>query len=115
MSIQTETRGEALIIRPGGNFNKMAADELHELLDSAIAEGATRLVFDFSMLPHISSDGLRVILKAIGEVQGKKGQIVATQMCEQVRGVFTASGFFSLIKDFDDIESALEAVNRVTN
>ena len=28
----------------------MAAHELHELLDSAIAEGVTRLVFDFSML-----------------------------------------------------------------
>ena len=115
MGIHTETRGDALIIRPGGNFNKLAADELHELLDSAIAEGATKLVFDFSMLPHISSDGLRVILKAIGDVRERKGQIVATQMGEQIRGVFAASGFFSLIKEFDDIESALEAVSKVTN
>ena len=45
----------------------MAAHELHELLDNAIAEGVTRLVFDFSVLSHISSDGLRVILKAIEE------------------------------------------------
>ena len=115
MSIQTETRDRALIIRPGGNFNKMAADELHELLDSAIAEGTTRLVFDFSMLHHISSEGLRVILKAIGEIQAKNGQVVTAHMCEQVRGVFTASGFFSLIKDFDDVKSALDAVNKVTN
>lgn len=115
MSIQTESRDHALIIRPGGNFNKMAADELHELLESAIAEGTTRLVFDFSMLLHISSDGLRVILKAIGEIHERKGQVVTAKMCEQVRGVFAASGFFSLIKDFDDVESALEAVNEVAN
>lgn len=112
MSIQTETREQALIVRPVGNFNKMTAEELNELLDNAISEGITRLVFDFSMLSHISSDGLRVILKAIGEVQSRKGQIVTAEMCDQVRGVFQASGFFSLINDFGDLETAVNAVHR---
>ena len=98
MSIQTETREHALVIRPGGNFNKMAAHELHELLGSAIAEGATRLVFDFSLLPHISSDGLRVILKAIGEIHDRKGQVVTAHMCEQVRECLQPAGFSVLSK-----------------
>lgn len=115
MSIKTETRGPALIIRLGGNFNKTTAEELHELLDSAIAEGATRLVFDFSLLNHISSDGLRVILKAIGDIQERKGQVAIAQLGNQVRGVFAASGFFSLIREFDDVDSALEVINEVTN
>ncbi len=104
-----------MIIRPGGNFNKMAAEELHELLENVIAEGATRLVFDLSMLHHISSDGLRGILKAVGKIQERKGQVAIAQMGDQVRGVFAASGFFSLIREFDDVESALEVVNEVTN
>jgi anti-anti-sigma factor len=109
MTIHIETRGQVLIVRPGGDINKMAADELHELLDGAIAEGATRLVFDFSILSHISSDGLRVILKAIDAVQSRKGQVVLAEMGEEVRSVFEASGFLNLIREFSDLESAVNS------
>ncbi len=114
MAIHTETRGQVLVIRIGGDINKMAADELHELLDNAIAEGATRLVFDFSALSHISSDGLRVILKAIEEVQSRKGQVVMAELGEQVRGVFEASGFLGLIREFADLEAAVHATSPAT-
>lgn len=109
MAIHTETRGQVLIIRPGGDINKMAANELHEFLDGAIDEGTTRLVFNFSMLSHISSDGLRVILKAIEKVQSRKGQVVLAEMGEQVRGVFEASGLLELIREFSDLEEAVHA------
>lgn len=111
MAIHTETRGQVLVIRTGGDINKMSADELHELLDSAIAEGATHLVFDFSALSHISSDGLRVILKAIEKVQSRKGQVVLAEMGEQVRGVFEASGLLGLIREFNDLEAAVHATS----
>ena len=111
MTIQTEIRGKVLIVRPSGDINKIAATELHELLDNAIAEGITRLVFDFSILSHISSDGLRVILKATEEVQSRKGQVVLAEMDEQVRGVFEASGFLGLIREFTDLEVAVNATS----
>ncbi len=111
MAIHTETRGQVLVIRTGGDINKMSADELHELLDSAISEGATRLIFDFSALRHISSDGLRVILKAIEKVQSRKGQVVLAEMGEQVRGVFEASGLLGLIREFTDLEAAVHATS----
>ena len=111
MTIHTEIRGQVLIVRPSGDISKMAANELHELLDNAIAEGATRLVFDFSILSHISSDGLRVILKATEEVQSRKGQVVLAEMGEQVRGVFEASGFLGLIREFTDLEVAVNATS----
>lgn len=110
MTIHTETRGHVLIIRPGGNFNRMAANELQELLDASIAEGATRLVFDFSLLSHISSDGLRVILRAVSDIQAKNGKVVVTEMSDQVRGVFEASGFFDLIRNYNDLNSAVTAI-----
>ena len=111
MTIQTEIRGKVLIVRPSGDINKIAATALHELLDNAIAEGITRLVFDFSILSHISSDGLRVILKATEEVQSRKGQVVLAEMDEQVRGVFEASGFLGLIREFTDLEVAVNATS----
>ncbi len=111
MTIHTEIRGQVLIVRPSGDINKMAANELHELLDNAIAEGVTRFVFDFSILSHISSDGLRVILKATEEVQSRKGKVVLTEMDEQVRGVFEASGFLGLIREFTDLEVAVNATS----
>ena len=111
MTIHTEIRGQVLIVRPSGDINKMAASELDELLGNAIAEGVTRLVFDFSFLSHISSDGLRVILKAIEEVQSRKGKVVLAEMGEQVRGIFEASGFLGLIREFSDLEVAVNATS----
>ncbi|MBM3337577.1 MAG: STAS domain-containing protein [Betaproteobacteria bacterium] len=111
MAIHTENRGQVLVIRTGGNINKTSADELHELLHGAIAEGVTRLVFDFSTVSHISSDGLRVILKAIEKIHSRKGQVALAEMGEQVRGIFEASGLLALIREFTDLEAAVDAAS----
>ncbi len=65
MLIQSESHDNLVIVRPHGDISKSAAAELDELLDAAIDDGARLMVFDCSGLSHISSDGLKVLLKTL--------------------------------------------------
>lgn len=110
MSIQTEIRGQILIIRPEGSLNNAISSELEELLNNELGEGFRMIVFDFSQLIQISSDGLRVILHMVNEVRSLGGDIAVTGMTEQVEQALEVSGFFKLIEPFADMEKAIESL-----
>jgi anti-anti-sigma factor len=110
MSIQTEIRGQILIIRPEGSLNKAISSELEELLKNELDEGFRLIVFDFSNLIQISSDGLRVILHMVNEIRSLGGDVAVTGMAEQVEQALGVSGFFKLIEPFDEIEKAIESL-----
>jgi len=113
MSIQTEIRGPILIIRPEGSLNKAISSELEELLTNELDEGFRQIVFDFSLINQISSDGLRVVLYLVNEVRSLEGDVVATGMLEQVETALEVAGFFNLIESFADIDTAIESLLEV--
>jgi anti-anti-sigma factor len=110
MSIQTEIRGQILIIRPEGCLNKAISSELEELLTNELDEGFRQIVFDFSLINQISSDGLRVILRMVNEVRSLEGDVAITGVLEQVETALDVTGFFKLIDSFPDIETAIESL-----
>ena len=115
MSIQTEIRGQILIIRPEGSLNKAISSELEELLKNELDEGFRLIVFDFSKLFQISSDGLRVILHMVNEIRSLGGDVAVTGMAEQVEQALGVSGFFKLIEPFDEIEKLISINYTITD
>lgn len=110
MSIQTEIHGYILVLRPEGSLNKAVSSELEELLTNELDEGFRLIIFDFSLINQISSDGLRVILHLVNEVRSLEGEVVVTGMLEQVETALEVAGFFKLIDSFPDIDTAIEAL-----
>ena len=110
MSIQTEINGQILIIRPEGSLNKAISSELEELLTNELDEGFRLIVFDFTLINQISSDGLRVILHLVNEVRSLGGDVTVTGMQEQVETALQVAGFFKLIDSFPDIDTAIESL-----
>jgi anti-anti-sigma factor len=111
MAIQSETREKVLIISPSGEFNKNAAFEMRELLDAAIDENVFKIVFDFSRLTQISSDGLRVVLESAKKLRKLQGRVAIVGLGDRIRGVFEVGGFFSLFDEFDTVDAAMAAIN----
>jgi anti-anti-sigma factor len=107
MSLQTESRSEAFIVRPHGLLSMEVAHEMEELLEIAFSDGLRKVVFDFSELTMISSDGLRVILKSLRRLRELDGNAVLAGAGEQVRSVLAAGGFFALLDEFESVEAAL--------
>lgn len=91
-------------------MNKAVSSELEELLTNELDEGFRLIIFDFSLINQISSDGLRVILHLVNEVRSLEGEVVVTGMLEQVETALEVAGFFKLIDSFPDIDTAIEAL-----
>ena len=111
MTIQSELHGDLFVVRPQGDVSKTVAAELDELLDSAMDDGARLMVFDCSDLTHISSDGLRVVLKTLRRLRDADGKAALAGAGDKVRSVLEAGGFLALLGEFDTAELAVQALS----
>lgn len=111
MSIKINIRGDIFIVQPTGNINMQIAIEFDSLLTMAIEDGFMNMIFDFSEMTNISSEGLHVILKVIKTLISKNETVIFVSMNPNVRRIFKVSGFMSLLDEFSTIEEAIKFIN----
>lgn len=70
------------------------ASDMTPLLENADKE----IILDCSALEFISSSGLRLFLSLRKESIAKGGEITITGVSEEIKQVFTITGFYSLFK-----------------
>lgn len=110
MSIPSELHGNVFIVRPKGDVSKLMAVELAELLEGELDEGTRLMVFDFSDLTHVSSDGLRVMLKILRRLRESDGRAALVGAGEHVYRLLDAGGFLALLEEFDSNDAAIDAM-----
>ena len=69
-----------------------AQQEITPLLDNADKE----ITLDCSSLEYISSSGLRLFLTIRKETAAKGGKVIIVNINDEIRKVFTMTGFFNL-------------------
>lgn len=95
MEIIKNQNGNELNIELIGRLDTTTAPDLdNELKDSL--EGVTKIVFDFTKLEYISSAGLRVLLAA-QKVMNKQGEMILTNVNDDVKEVFEITGFVDIL------------------
>ncbi len=95
MEIIKNQNGSELNIELIGRLDTTTAPNLdNELKDSL--EGVTKLLFDFTKLEYISSAGLRVLLAA-QKVMNKQGEMILTNVNDDVKEVFEITGFVDIL------------------
>ena len=107
MPIQSEVREQVLIVRPIDSLNRTCANEFEEFIQSEMDEGFRLVVFDFSQLAQVSSEGLLVILKLINELRKSGGEVIVTGLNSKVRVIFNVSGIFTLMEETEDVDAAI--------
>ena len=107
MPIQSEVREQVLIVRPIDSLNKVCATEFEEFIQSEMDEGFRLVVFDFSQLSQVSSEGLLVILKLINELRKIGGEVMVAGLNSKVRVIFNVSGIFTLLEESEDVHAAI--------
>lgn len=95
MSIEKIQDEEKLLLKVTGRLDTTTAPRLEETLKSGLA-GVNHLIFDFSSLEYISSAGLRVLLSA-HKAMKHQGTMVVQGSNEEVREVFTITGFADIL------------------
>lgn len=81
----------SIIGRLDTNTSPMLEGELKNNL-----EGVTRLILDFTSLEYISSAGLRVLLSAQKQMNGK-GELLVRNVSEDIREIFDMTGFSDIL------------------
>ncbi len=96
MTIKETKTGDALTVELEGRLDTMTSPELEAFLDKYYPI-VQELIFDLKDLDYLSSSGLRVFLKA-QKAMANKGGILIRNANRLVMGVFSVTGFDSLMR-----------------
>ena len=104
---QKEEKG-IVSIAISGRLDADSSPEAEKVVKDALGAEANRLLFNLGELEYLSSAGLRVLLSAAKEMRRRDGKIVLCALNEFVKEIFEVSGFQSLIRIEDSVESGIE-------
>ena len=97
MEVELNEEQSRLFMKIEGRLDTKTAPELEEKINKMI-EQVSSIFMDFTELEYISSAGLRVLLRTHKAMKAKKGSLVIRGANEEVREVFTITGFSDILR-----------------
>ena len=110
MEIEVKTVGEVKILVLMKRFDAYTAGAVEAKLNKLIAEGARKVICDFSETEYLASAGLRVLITAIRNLQKIGGTLVLCAIKPYVLEVFDISGLNRIFKMYDSVDSAMQEI-----
>jgi anti-anti-sigma factor len=110
MEIVVTNESDIFIFSIQGRLDAVSVPELEERLNQWFEQSETKLIFDLDRLDYISSAGLRVFLTTAKKMKARGGKLCMARLRENVKNVFTISGFIALIPAFDTLGAAQDAI-----
>ncbi|MFH1284174.1 MAG: STAS domain-containing protein [Candidatus Peregrinibacteria bacterium] len=91
-----------------GEFDKAGHSEIREKLDSAVKDfGGKVLVFDFSGLKFINSEGIGYLMEIHTHLVNRDKKLVILGLGAHVKDVFKTIGMSEIIPVFKDMDGFL--------
>jgi len=109
MDVVTEMHGETVVHRVSGRIDTGTAADAERKLTAEVRQGR-RVVLDMTLVPYVSSAGLRVVLMTAKLAKANRGAVSLFGLQSTVREVFTMSGFDKVVTICDDEPAALAAL-----
>ena len=94
LKVSVNKDGDTYTVLVDGRLDTLTSPQLDEEINKII-EGAKKLIFDLDKLAYISSAGLRVLLGAAQQLNGK-GEMVLIHVSETIREIFDVTGFIQI-------------------
>lgn len=110
MQIEVAQTDKFLEIMIDGRIDATTVGDLESRALEEISNNNLAILLNFAKVEYISSAGLRAVLKIAKATQGKKLAMRCFSLQPAVFEVFKLSGFSSIIKIFDDKESAIASL-----
>jgi anti-anti-sigma factor len=110
MDIVQDRAGEVVIVKLKGRLDSSAASDAEAGFAAALGDEPPHLAIDFTELDYISSAGLRVLLILARRVQQMQGKIALFGLLDNVREVFSVSGFDRIFAIAADRAAAIATI-----
>lgn len=94
LKVSVNKDGDTYTVLVDGRLDTLTSPQLDEEINKII-EGAKKLILDLDKLAYISSAGLRVLLGAAQQLDGK-GEMVLIHVSETIREIFDVTGFIQI-------------------
>jgi anti-anti-sigma factor len=107
MDLKAEQRDQVTVVSITGSLDALTAPEFGDFLMGYLRDGSNKLVADLAGLDYTSSAGLRVLLNCAKEARSRGGDLRLAGVQPNVRKVLDLSGFTSILKSFQDVDSAV--------
>ena len=98
MKFEIKNENEALIGVFNGRLDSAVADQLEKEIQPLMDGADKNIVLDCTGLEYISSSGLRLFLTLRKEVAKRGGTLTLCHINDDIRSVFTITGFFKLFE-----------------
>ncbi len=109
LSIAVRQVGEVAVLLPAGFINAHTVREFEEGLEALVQDGRYTILINCKELNYISSAGLGAIMGLIETVREQGGDILLSNLQENVFAIFDTLGFTQLYRVFTDEDQALAA------
>ena len=109
LSILVRELEGASVIEASGFINAHTVRQFESAMEDLINDGKYNILLNCSKLNYISSAGLGAIMGQIETVRDNGGDIILSNLQENVFLIFDTLGFTQLYKIFDREENALSA------
>lgn len=93
-------------ITPAGRLDAVGARPLGDELQTQISQGNVRLILDLSGTRYISSNGLRIMLRARKDAEGRGGSLKLCGLSSRLLEIFEMAGFDRIFEIFPTREKA---------
>ena len=108
MKFETTTNDSVTVVEMDGNLDTNTSVDAQDHLNGLMADGAAKLLVDFTKVDFVSSAGLRVLLATAKRLGGVGGSLRICGLNETVNEVFEISGFSTILEVFPTRDAAMQ-------
>jgi len=107
LSISVRHVGDVAVLLPAGFINAHTVRDFEDALERLVQDGRYVILLNCKDLNYISSAGLGAIMGLIETVREHGGDILLSNLQENVFAIFDTLGFTQLYRVFGDEEQAM--------
>ncbi|MCX7883771.1 MAG: anti-sigma F factor antagonist [Caloramator sp.] len=110
MLLKFSKRDNTLIVFMAGELDHHSAENVRIKIDNKIDEfGIKNLIFDFSDVNFMDSSGIGVVIGRYKKIMEYGGKVGIVSLKPNIKRVFELGGLFKIIKEYKNIEEAIES------
>ncbi|MBF0563757.1 MAG: STAS domain-containing protein [Nitrospirae bacterium] len=110
MEITERKENNVIVVSVAGRLDAVTATGFEKHMSTLISGGEKKVVVDLGSLEYISSAGLRGILSTAKKLKAESGAMYFAGLRGPVAEVFKISGFYSIFKIADSVETAIKQI-----
>jgi anti-anti-sigma factor len=98
---------EIVIITPQGYIDTTTVHLIEETLDEQLSKNKYKFIMDLKNTDYVNSSGWGVFMRDLKDIRDKNGDLVITNMSQEVYLVYETMDLSTVLKSFDTFEEAL--------